>query len=176
MTKKELEIKLFEMINNSEMIINRGNFREFYFVYDVKRVRKDKLHKIYNSDYLKPTNKKFQECDFFMKLTCYSEFISVLTNKEIDNFLNEVLNTQKDINYFFRTFLYNYYNFDCKERDIYYFDWKHHYVHLDNERFINYFKYKNPNENKTLVFDFEKFKFDICNYSYNRIVNSYRKY
>ena len=177
MTKEELEKKLFEMINNSEMIINRKDFRTLYFVNEVRKVRQDKLNKLFDSNYFKDTHRKFSECDCFLSIKCSKDCLLIKTNKDIFDDLTKVFDCEyyKILN-FLEHFFTNNYNLYFNDRDIEYNDYyTDQDKHLDEKKFETKFKYKNPSENKTLVFSFQKYKFDICDYSYKRIVNLFKK-
>lgn len=177
MTKDELEKKLFEMINNSEMIINRKDFRTLYFVNEVRKVRKDKLNKLFDSNYLKNTYRKFSECDCFMSIKCSKDCLLIKTNKDIFNDLTHVFECDYyDILNFLKYFFSDNYNLRFNNRDM---EFNDYYTdedkHLDEKTFATKFEYKNPSENKTLAFSFQKYKFDICNFSYKKIVNLFKK-
>lgn len=177
MKKEELEKKLLEMINCSEMIINRKDFRTLYFVNEVRKVRKDKLHNLFDSNYLKDTHRKFSECDCFMSIEYNKDCLLIKTNKEIFDDLTQVFECDYyDIIKFLKHFFSNNYKLCFNDRDLEYNDYyTNQNKHLDEKKFETKFEYKNPSENKTLVFSFQKYKFDICNYSYKRIVNLFKK-
>jgi len=178
MTKKELEKMLIDLINNSEMIINRRHFRNLYFVNDIKKVRSDKLKKLFDPNFLINTNRKFSECDYFISLEYTRDYLFIKTNNEINNNLKLIFNdSYNDIVKFLKYFFSKIYNLNFSNRalsyDSYYYYYKND-IHL-NENTFEHYEYENKSEDKTLVFSFVKYKFDICDYSYEKIVNLFKK-
>lgn len=177
MTKDELEIKLFEMINNSRMIINRRNFRTLYLVDDDKQfIRIQKLKKLNDSNYIIDYTRNFSECDCFISIYNTRNYIQFKSNEEIYNCLKLVFNdSYSDIQLFLKYFFLNYYNINFYNKRMFFQCFRKNESHLDEVKFTQDYEYKNPSENKTLAFSFEKYKFDICNFSYKKIVNLFKK-
>ena len=170
MTKTQLEKILLEMINSSKMIINRRDFRTLYFVSDLKKIRLTKLNRIFNSNNIN-NNTKFSECDSFMSIYYKSDYILIQANIKTDIMIKQVFSKNfNDINIFFEAFLSKYYNIDFSKREVSYYQFTNYDIHLSEDYFDYSFPYKEEIEDESLVFEFNKYKFDICNYSYHKIV------
>ena len=84
MKKDEFENMLLEMIENSEVVMNRLEFRTMYFVCDLKKIRKNKLLNISDPNDKFSTYKAFRKCEYFMKVSFYPRY-----NIFVINFNNE---------------------------------------------------------------------------------------
>jgi hypothetical protein len=176
MTKIQLEKTLLEMINSSKMMINRRQFRTLYLVDDIKKTRNDKLNKIYNSNYVNKNTMKFSESDSFMSIYYCREYLYIKTNSKFTNIIKQLFNNKIcDMTEFFENFLSKHFNLDFSQRRIFYqaYCYEEHF-HLNEQKFEHDYTYKNLSEDKTLAFSFQKYKFDICDYSYTKIVNLFK--
>jgi len=175
MKLEEFEEKLIKMINESEIVLSRKEFRTIYLIDNLKLKRKNKLLKLFNPEVERETQNIFKPCECFMSICYYSrgyncyhiELKEDIYTELIPNFKNQYYVDKYIKDFFIRIF-------EFKDLDFSIFKLEN--KHIDENNFTHNISYKNPDEDKILTFEFRKYKFDILNkYSYKQIVNLFKK-
>lgn len=174
----ELNKELTEMIVSSDIVINRREFRTMYFVNDLKKQRKTKLLNLINSCNEMNKEKEFSECEYFMSISKISEmFYAVVFNTDwFDKFKLEINKIELNQNNFLlddiiKNLLCEKFSFDS-HTELYVVKT---FNPIRNIKSFHRYQYKNPAEDRTLMFSFSKYNFDILNkYSYKQIVRLFK--